>query len=69
MGKMKIRDRIICEIDRFIDKVNSILSGMVSPSSYKCPICGKESKDHSEIYTDLYGHIYNKDKKDNKDNK
>ena len=59
---MKIRKWIIYEIDRFIDKVNSILSKMVSPSSYKCPICGKTSLDSYEIYEDLYNHIYNKDK-------
>ena len=60
---MEVRKWIIYWTDRFIDKVNSILSKMVSPSSYQYPICGKTSSDSYEIGEDLYDHLYNKDKK------
>ena len=64
---MKMKKWLIKEIDHFIDKVNSILSKIISPSKYQCPICGKTSLDASEINADLYNHIYNKD--NNKDSK
>lgn len=57
------RKTIIIEIDRFIDKINSIISKMISRSYYQCPICGKTSLDASEINADLYNHLYNKDNK------
>ena len=60
---MEVRKWITYWIDRFIDKVNSILSKMVSSSTYQCPICGKTSLDESDISTDLYNHIYNKGNK------
>ncbi len=60
---MKIKKFLINGIDGFIDKVNSILSKIISPSKYQCPMCGYTSSDASEIYADLYNHIYNKDNK------
>lgn len=64
---MNVKKWLIYEIDRFIDKVNSILSKIISPSKYQCPMCGKTSSDASEINADLYDHIYNKN--NDKDNK
>lgn len=58
--KMKMKKWLIKEIDRFIDKVNGILSKIISPSKYQCPMCGKTSSGASEINADLYDHIYNK---------
>jgi hypothetical protein len=60
---MKMKKWLIKEFDRFIDEVNSILSKIISPSKYQCPICGKTSSDASEINADLYDHIYIKDNK------
>lgn len=60
---MKIKKYLINGIDSFIDKVNSKLSKIISPSKYQCPMCGNTSSDASEIYADLYNHIYNKDNK------
>jgi hypothetical protein len=60
---MKMKKWLIKEFDRFIDEVNSILSKIISPSKYQCPICGKTSSDASEINVDLYDHIYIKDNK------
>lgn len=57
---MKVKKWLISEIDRFIDRVNSILSKIISRSKYQCPMCGKTSSHASEIYADLYDHIYNK---------
>ncbi len=51
--KMKMKKWLIKEIDRFIDRVNSILSKIISPSRYQCPICEKTSSDASEINADL----------------
>lgn len=58
---MKIRELIIIEIEYFIYKFDRLLSRLISRSTYKCPICGKESSDSSEINSDLYNHIYNKE--------
>lgn len=57
--KMNLKKWLICKIDHFIDRVDSILSKIISPSGYQCPICGKTSSDASEINADLYDHLYN----------
>ena len=48
-----------------VDKIIFESIGKYFRSRYKCSVCGKESSESQDIFDCLYGHIYNKDNKEN----